>query len=303
MTKRISVRLAALVAAVSALVGGCGARQAEQRPAVAGSPAALSPQCTVPAVIGHRGTPADENTLRGFEDAVAAGASGFELDVHWTRDNVPVLSHDPTVDRTTGGHGEIAAMTAAQVRGLRTDRGEPVPTLAEALKYAAAHRLTAMVELKPTPTPAQVRSLLTLVRAAGAGRYVIVHSFNRAAVDAVRHRAPELRTGLTHDLTAISGAEAARHGTELNVSRFLVTPQRVRQWHAAGLRVYAWTANWPPAWEKLRAAGVDVVLTDRVGPYREWARKVCGPGAGSAPGALPVEDVDREGAPRARVEP
>ncbi|MFH8405723.1 glycerophosphodiester phosphodiesterase [Streptomyces sp. NPDC018019] len=232
-------------------------------------------------MIAHRGTPADENTLRGFRDAVAAGASGFELDVWWTRDGVPVLSHDPTVDRTTTGRGRIPGMTAAQVRGLRTHRGERIPTLDEALRYAAAHRLTAMVELKPTPTAAQIRSLLATVRAARADRYVIVHSFNTAAVDAVRKAAPALRTALTHEATPIGGAEAGRYGTALNISRFLVTPARVREWHAAGLRVHAWTANWPPAWEKMKAAGVDVVLTDRVGPYREWARRACAPGTGS----------------------
>jgi glycerophosphoryl diester phosphodiesterase len=231
----------------------------------------------VPEVIGHRGTPDDENTLRGLRDAVAAGAAGLEFDVWWTSDGVPVLSHDPTVDRTTTAHGPIAAMTAAQVRRLRTDRGQTVPTLDEALRYAVAQRQTAMVELKPTPTPAQVQSLLAAIRATRAGAYVIVHSFNPEAVDAVRRAAPELRTALTHEKTPISGAEAARYGTSLNVSRYLVTPEAVRDWHAAGLRVYTWTANWPPAWEKAKAAGVDAVLTDRVGPYKEWARTACGP--------------------------
>ncbi|MFD0391840.1 glycerophosphodiester phosphodiesterase [Streptomyces nogalater] len=51
-----------------------------------------------------------------------AGASGVEFDVWWTQDGIPVLSHDPTVDRTTTGHGPIAAMTASQVRALRTKR-------------------------------------------------------------------------------------------------------------------------------------------------------------------------------------
>ncbi|MFH8934574.1 glycerophosphodiester phosphodiesterase [Streptomyces griseosporeus] len=229
----------------------------------------------VPEVIGHRGAPDDENTLKGLRDAVANGATGVEFDVWWTSDGVPVLSHDPTVDRTTTSHGPIAGMTAAQVRLLRTKRGQKVPTLDEALRYTVAHQQTAMVELKPTPTPAQVQSLLTAIRSNRADKYVIVHSFNPEAVEAVREAAPDLRTALTHQKTAISGAEAARYGTSLNVSRFLATPEAVQDWHAAGLRVYVWTANWPPAWEKAKAAGVDAVLTDRVGPYKEWARTVC----------------------------
>ncbi|WP_185842192.1 glycerophosphodiester phosphodiesterase family protein [Streptomyces sp. WAC 06725] len=233
-------------------------------------------------MIGHRGTAADENTLRGFRDAQRAGASGFELDVWWTRDGAPVVMHDPTVDRTTNRHGAIASLTATQVSRLRTARGERVPTLDEALRYAAGHQLTVLVELKPTPTPAQVRTLLAVIRATAAGRYVIVHSFNAEAVAAVRRAAPELRTALTHDKTPISGKKAAQYGTALNVSRFLATAKAVRGWHAAGLRVYAWTANWPPAWKKLKAASVEAVLTDRPAAYKEWARTACsqpGPGA------------------------
>ncbi|MEV4340382.1 glycerophosphodiester phosphodiesterase family protein [Streptomyces sp. NPDC049590] len=234
-------------------------------------------------MIGHRGTPEDENTLRGLRDAAGAGASGVEFDVWWTRDGVPVLSHDPTVDRTTTGHGPIAAMTASQVRALRTERGEPVPTLKDALSFTAGRRLTAMVELKPTPTPAQLDSLLSVIRSTGAAPYVVVHSFNADAVEAVRRAAPELRTALTHEKTRISGAQAARYGTSLNVSRYLATPSAVRDWHSAGLKVYVWTANQPQAWKKAKAAGVDAVLTDRVEPYRKWARTACDPAVTAAP--------------------
>jgi glycerophosphoryl diester phosphodiesterase len=237
----------------------------------------------VPQVIGHRGTPEDENTLRGLRDAADAGASGVEFDVWWTQDGVPVLSHDPTVDRTTTGHGPIAAMTASQVGALRTKRGEPVPTLEEALGLTVGRRLTAMVELKPTPTPAQLDSLLSVIRATGAAPYVVVHSFNADAVEAVRRAAPELRTALTHEKTRISGVRAARYGTSLNASRHLATPSAVRDWHSAGLKVYVWTVNQPQGWEKAKAAGVDAVLTDRVEPYREWARTACEPAVTAAP--------------------
>ncbi|MFF9673651.1 glycerophosphodiester phosphodiesterase family protein [Streptomyces eurythermus] len=92
-----------------------------------------------------------------------------------------------------------------------------------------------------------------------------------------------MHTALTHEKTPITGKEAARYGTSLNVSRFLATPNTVRDWHTAGLKVYTWTANWPPAWEKAKTADVDAVLTDRVEPYKEWARTACGPTATAAP--------------------
>lgn len=243
--------------------------------AVATGTAAAASACVVPKVIGHRGTPADENTVKGLRDAVNSGAAGVELDIWWTSDGVPVLSHDATVDRTTTGHGAISDMTAAEVRSLRTKRGQPVPTLEEALRYVAGQRTTAMVEVKPIPTSAQVQSLLNAIRTTGTANYVIVHSFHPEAVDAVRQKAPELRTALTHDLTEISGAEAAKYGTSLNVSRFLATPEAVEEWHASGLTVYVWTANDGAAWAKARAAGVDGILTNQVVSYVQWAHAVC----------------------------
>ncbi|MDT0614138.1 glycerophosphodiester phosphodiesterase [Streptomyces sp. DSM 40712] len=270
-----------MVTTLASACSGFGTEPAS--PVAVAETAAARPGCVVPEVIGHRGTAADENTLKGLRDAVSAGAAGVEFDVWWTSDGVPVLSHDPTVDRTTTGHGAISSMTAAEVRLLRTKKGVPVPTLEEALRYVAEQRMTAMVELKPTPTPAQVQSLLAAIRDTRTAEHVVVHSFNRAAVDAVRQAAPELRTALTHDRTEISGVEAARYGTSLNVSRFLATPEAVEDWHASGLHVYVWTANRAPDWEKAKSAGVDAVLTDRVTAYMEWARAVCTPEATTRP--------------------
>ena len=42
----------------------------------------------------------------------------------------------------------------------------------------------------------------------------------------------------------------------------LVTPEQVRDAHAAGLRVVPWTPNAPEEWDSLIAAGVDAIITD-----------------------------------------
>ena len=49
-----------------------------------------------PLIMAHRGFRgvAPENTMAAFRAAVAAGADGIELDVHLTRDGVPVILHD-----------------------------------------------------------------------------------------------------------------------------------------------------------------------------------------------------------------
>ncbi|MFF1380656.1 glycerophosphodiester phosphodiesterase family protein [Streptomyces sp. NPDC058308] len=99
-------------------------------------------------IAAHRGQwrKAPENSVAGIRAGFADGAAIVETDVRLTKDKVPVLMHDATVDRTTNGKGRVADLTLAQLRGLRLRAGrgggqapltaEHVPTLAEAMTAA-----------------------------------------------------------------------------------------------------------------------------------------------------------------------
>ena len=58
-------------------------------------------------IFAHRGASgyAPENTLEAFALAVSQKADGIELDVQLTRDGVPVVIHDETIDRVTSKTG------------------------------------------------------------------------------------------------------------------------------------------------------------------------------------------------------
>ncbi|KAI0254796.1 PLC-like phosphodiesterase [Lactifluus subvellereus] len=62
-----------------------------------------------PECWGHRGASAayPENTLASFEAAIRDGAEGIESDVHISRDEVLVMFHDPSLERTTDSKGLI----------------------------------------------------------------------------------------------------------------------------------------------------------------------------------------------------
>jgi glycerophosphoryl diester phosphodiesterase len=88
--------------------------------------------------MAHRGSSlgSPENTLAAFRRAVEEGADILEADLRMTRDGQFVCMHDPTVDRTTSGHGRVDQMTLEALRHLQV-RGndhasiERVPTLDE----------------------------------------------------------------------------------------------------------------------------------------------------------------------------
>ena len=59
-----------------------------------------------------------ENTIAAFDNGLALGADGLELDVHLSRDGVVVVHHDPMLERTTNASGAIRLKTAAELASM-----------------------------------------------------------------------------------------------------------------------------------------------------------------------------------------
>ncbi|MEU6995825.1 glycerophosphodiester phosphodiesterase family protein [Streptomyces sp. NPDC046465] len=147
----------ATVAVGAALLGAAPAETLAPAAPVAGAETAAdrarrdfldhTPKAAV-MIAAHRGQwrKAPENSLAAIRAGFADGAGIVEVDVRLTKDKVPVLMHDTTVDRTTDGKGRVADLTHAQLRGLRLRAGlggrqtpltgERIPTLAEAMRLA-----------------------------------------------------------------------------------------------------------------------------------------------------------------------
>lgn len=71
-------------------------------------------------VIAHRGASffEPENTIRAIEKAIKMGADFVEVDVRMSKDNKPVIMHDPDVNRTTNGKGFVKDYTLQELKKL-----------------------------------------------------------------------------------------------------------------------------------------------------------------------------------------
>ena len=88
-----------------------------------------------------------ENSLSAFEAAVEKGF-GIELDVHLSRDGIPIVFHDEELTRMTGAEGELKEYSLAELKALKLiPNGEVIPTLKEALDLIAG-RVPILVEVK-----------------------------------------------------------------------------------------------------------------------------------------------------------
>ena len=226
-------------------------------------------------IVGHRGAAgvAPENTLPSFEAAWAAGVDWVETDVRLTRDAVPVLMHDATLDRTTTGQGAVSAVTWDELRRLDAGirfapdfAGTRVPRLADLLA-AAAGRSGVLIELKADTERADllVQRVLAAVEAARATASVRLISFEPELLELIRRANPDaaLPTGLIAS-TAEGLVETARRlgCAAIHPRLTALCPELVAAARAAELRVNTWTANTAEQVRQAIDCGVDEITTD-----------------------------------------
>ncbi len=264
-----------------------------------------------PLVFGHRGGAAlgPENTMVAFARGIATGADGFECDVRLSRDGVPVVIHDATLDRTTDHSGPVSALTAAALGRLdatcRFRAAEPVraadaagvPMLERVLAEFPGARV--IIELKD-PAAALAGAVADVVRRSGAERRVCVGSFHLAALRAFRAAAPNVTTSASMreakwtlarswlPLPRLAPVHYRAFQVPERAGRFrVVRPAFVRQAHREGAVVQVWTIDAAADVHRLLGWGVDGIISDRpdlvVQARDTWVAQTALPGV-SAPG-------------------
>jgi glycerophosphoryl diester phosphodiesterase len=220
----------------------------------------VSAASTVTAVA-HRGDPyrARENTLPSIRSALERGADVVEIDVRVTRDGVPVLLHDSTLERLWGHEVRLDRFDHQDLMELT---GGAVPTLREALLAFGSQRF--MVDL-PGSTDASVREIIGVVRESGASERAY-YCAGPAAMLRVRAADPSAEICLTWTTLApprpvLLDAVKPRW---LNYRFGLVSRELTDRVHRDGLLVSAWTADTRRTMRRLVERGVDSITTNRI---------------------------------------
>jgi glycerophosphoryl diester phosphodiesterase len=251
----------------------------------------------------HRGGAREwpSNTILAMRRALAAGATALEMDVHPTADGHLVVSHDPTVDRTTNGSGAISSMTLAEVQALDAAHwfvpghevapGRPpddyplrgrapddvelrIPTLREVLEAFPGVLLNIDIKQTAPSVEPYEDALARMLMDHDRSDDVIVTSFHDAALVAFSAAAPQIATAA--GLLAVAGfwravqdgvasppiAHAAIQVPVEFEGATVVDEPFVRSAHAAGAAVHAWTIDDPSEMERLAALGIDGIMSD-----------------------------------------
>ena len=218
--------------------------------------------------------------MTAFRAAVDLGYRYLELDVRTSRDGVPMVFHDESLDRVTDGSGKLSDHTAAELARVRIGGTEPIPTAARLLAEWPEARLN--IDVKDA---AGAAALAGLIEQFGAHERVLVASFSelrrlrllRLLRRPVASSGGAFSTALLVALAPFGPRTGARMARIIaRLGRFqcvqvperrgripVVTPSFVRRCHDARLQVHVWTVNDPSDMDRLLDLGVDGIITDR----------------------------------------
>lgn len=224
-------------------------------------------------IIAHRGASkyAPENTLVSFRKAHEMGATWVEFDVMLTKDQVPIIIHDETLDRTTNGHGKVADTTWAQIQKLDAGswfgarfKDERVPTFVELLDYLKSVGMHMNVEIKPSQGAgrATANAVLDILEQHWPmdARPPIVTSGDPFAIEVVSERAPQLLHGTVLHYPQMQ--QYAQHFNMVSVNEALCTPEYIQQLLDQFELVLPYTVNDAPRAKELLALGANAVFSD-----------------------------------------
>ena len=211
----------------------------------------------------HRGasTYCPENTAMSFYTGLYMGANGIETDVQLTKDGVPVLFHDDTLNRVMGVDGRLEDYTYDQLRTFpicHNGKVDYILTLEEFFHFFSKQNITFAIELKGKNTEEAVSDM---IRKYDITDKCIATSFQFSYLEKMHALFPELRLGylalggaiddeLLGKMKDLSFYEICPKATDL-------TPERVAYWHSLGFNVRAWGVSDEEIMRKVYQSGAD----------------------------------------------
>ncbi|WP_040206127.1 glycerophosphodiester phosphodiesterase [Neobacillus jeddahensis] len=248
-----------------------------------------------PLVIAHQGGEllAPSNTMASFTNAANMGVDVIETDLHITKDGYLVAIHDPSVDRTTNGHGKIADMTLEEIQKLDAGyqfkdlhgnysyrgKGVTIPTVEEIFQKFGDMRIE--MEIKDDNPPERYKEmsakLWVLIKKYKMEDKLLVASFDQEILDTFNQYAKGrvATAGGKQEVTKfvvfhkfflrdLYQPQTDSFQLPTKDSGFDLTDEKlITGAHRRGQQIHYWTIDDPKMMKKLLDAGADGILTNR----------------------------------------
>ncbi|MEC4004600.1 glycerophosphodiester phosphodiesterase family protein [Flavobacterium sp. SUN052] len=211
--------------------------------------------------IGHRGAKGyvAENTLASFQKALDLGVDGIELDVHLSKDNVLVVIHDETIDRTTSKKGIVNDFSSFELQKLE------IPTLEEVFNLINKQCFI-NIEIKDAKATIAVAELVQ--------KYILEHnwnhnlfqisSFNWNVLENIFKLNPTINLGILTENTIEDAIVFAKQINAYSINPYfkLLNTENVNSIHQNRFKIYTWTVNSNEDITFVKSLKVDGIISD-----------------------------------------
>lgn len=219
-------------------------------------------------VVAHRGywqtDGSAQNSLRSLAKADSIGVCASEFDVWITADDSLIVNHDAVFKGV-----DIERSTFADVRKIRLDNGEIIPTLDEYLTEAQQHpSLPLILELKEHKDKNRhavaLGKIVSRIITYGLKDRVTFISFDLDACRLFHSLMPDNDIYyLNGDLDPAAIKALGFTGIDYSQRTLLNHPQWIKEAHDLGLKVNVWTVNDDDKIQSFYDQGVDFITTNR----------------------------------------
>lgn len=255
-------------------------KQIDMHPHVASFPQSPTDNGDELWVIAHRGVSGTypENTLSAFQAAIDLGAEMVELDVSISKDGIPVVVHDKTVDRTTDFEGDVQSFTLEELKKMEVGawfseefRGEEFPTLRESLELMK-DEIAINIEIKTEAVSDEIEDgivdkALQIVKELDMSSSVVFSSFDYRVMEQLNALDSQMPKALLYEASQSADLLPSELVQKYQVDVFNCSYRQLSeewikdlQWHQIPYLVY--TVNESELMEELIERGVSGIFTD-----------------------------------------
>lgn len=228
-----------------------------------------------PKMIAHRGMSGIEleNTCSAFVAAGNRSYFGIETDVHRTADGQFIIIHDDNTKRVAGDemivektcYETLRAIRLVDKDGAKGRKDLLMPSLREYIRICKKYEKIAVLELKNHFRPADIDSIIAIIREEEYLENTIFISFDLPNMICIRERLPEQKAQfLISEYTDWLLETLQKEKLDLDIKYVALTKERVDALHAAGIEVNCWTVDTLEDAQRMTEYGVDYITSNIV---------------------------------------
>ena len=230
-------------------------------------------------ICGHRGAAKykPENTISGFEWCVKNNINWSECDVQLTDENIALIIHDQTLDRTSNSNGMVQKVKLDELESINVGTVnsndtffQKIPTLEELLNFCKKSNLNLNIEMKfyePVKNNYRrklVEKVLKTIKNTKTENKVLISSFDIISLKILRESSLGIPLGALFDDLPTDWEKQIEN---LNIATIhldfkTVTGYQIKEIIKKKIKPFVYTCNEPSKIKSLWNAGLEGVITD-----------------------------------------